>query len=465
MFNGCHSPVKSAASWASALLSLWLVLLCSVASFSRADVHTQTLAQAPVHGVTGNNLRAQINKAVMEGRWLVDVELLQSENVSPNTSAFLPIWQNNTAKRAQLVRLALTEQQFANAVTLNQERGYRLLTHKPYQTQMKSQRILAIWVEHDTNLSRFSSTLAIESRIKRFLSETADVDLSITAYKQETQVFTRAYSSLNDCLDCDRLSASSPFDLGEVSQAIAGILAAKLEYRQRDHAGIPFNLSLNWPTRELLLLLPPHHSHRAVDLLSHTSCIPSEWNSASLMSVSNRVTASYYIEQTWHKPLIPGCAPGLLERRSASAFLYLAAFIEAATGRSSSELVREELAQPFRLFSLAVTEASSPNVLGTGLVASSADIAALLAGVLKGEVLPHRVTQRRLWHRQSVHNNYSFGWQVKGRGQVIAEHSDEHKKAVVLVDRRSKNILVILLRGTVASELFNKFRSDLLDML
>ncbi|MFK8019456.1 MAG: serine hydrolase [Pseudomonadales bacterium] len=404
-------------------------------------------------------LRSMLNEKVLQGDWLVDLKVVSSP------PRLIPKWQANVERQSQLVRFALSEEQFGRASVANTDKGYRLLMHERYQSTAGSTRIAAIWVEQDIQRTRFAGAVRFQQSINKLQSVSPSVNVSVTAYKRKKLVFSRAFEQLAECEECVGLSAAMPFPLGRVSQGVAGVLAARLEYKQMSHSGVPFNLSLDWRTRDLMPLMPAHHTHRPIDLLSHTSCIRPQLIKRKASLEQKRASARSMLERQWNAPLISGCAPGHLQKSSATGFLYLSAFLESATGRSVEELVFEELSAVYNIPSLSAERYGSENILGLGLQSSAPDLALLLARVLNGNIMSARFRDRRFLNQGRGNGRYSFGWRMTSNR--VAELSDDFDgyAARVVVDYRSGNILVMLLSGGVEPASLNSLQAELLALL
>ncbi len=370
----------------------------------------------------------------------------------PESPKFLAAWQDNTHHRNQIIRLRLHRDELRVEQLRNRDKGFRLLASTEY-----GDFTAAVWVEHDAGRSRFAQALNFSAQLEQF-SRRLPGALAVGALQDGDVVFSRGYGERTGTRE--PIHAKTVFPLLDASQAVAGVLALRLEQQQVTTAGVPFNVSLNWNTRDLLPSMPARHTHRPLDLLAHTACLrePNRGHQHSKLGEGLFGTARYL----WDQPLRPACVPGVLSFYTPEGFVLLGAFLEAGLGKPVGDILRQELSEPFNLPGLtAMPDAVNP--LGLDLQASVDDLSRMLALIFNGELLG-RARWRRLWNPANEHNDYVHGWRVQGA--LRAQQADTPSGSVrLLVHPTKRNALLVLSQQSAKPAELDALAMELLTQL
>lgn len=275
--------------------------------------------------------------------------------------------------------------------------------------------------------------------------------------------------------------AETVYSIGSVSKPIGAALALKLEDEGRLRNGTAFTLDLDQPTSSYLtdirnasgqgaVSLPAFHTHTVRQLLSHIGCVAGS-SGSTIPDIANQTThyasAIDAVQSIWNTGLVTKmsnaglpegesndgpCIQGKTWSYSTPGFVFIAAVLESATGRTFNQLLRDELSVPYGLSSIRVQYAlptlppnddrASPydkdnnkisyrddswKVPGSGIEIHAVDLARFGWKVLDGEILNPDVRDNRLWRRVEAINpnpGYALGWGVTtdGNSRRIAEH-------------------------------------------
>ena len=198
--------------------------------------------------------------------------------------------------------------------------------------------------------------------------------------------------------------------------------------------------------------LPSHHTHRVIDLFSHLACIP-HYAGSPEVAVRHYPRAAHVLEQLWGTGLLSGCTVGTSTRYSTHAYTYAAAVLEAATGKSSADLVREEIAGPLGLklraqygepipvedgeratqydinYQPVPMEDNSWKVLGGGMESTAVDLVRFGWAVLQGEVVSPASRDTLLWSSVAPGATFGVGWRLRSsRLGAVAEHDGAERR-------------------------------------
>ena len=226
-----------------------------------------------------------------------------------------------------------------------------------------------------------------------------------------------------------KVNENHVFRLASVSKWVAGVMALKLEEQGK--------INLNAKANSIIPELPAHHTSRVIDYLSCRGGIrhygettspqsPTGW---SQTVVNNAIET---LPKLWHDPLING---GGGYHYSTHGYVFLAALVEQATGRTTPQLVGDLLRNPYGLSSLRTEDLSnsstnrvklyqrssndSSNIevpadnltwkyLGGGLEATPLDLLKLGMKVCDKQVISNSSLQRMM-KRIEFDNGYALG--------------------------------------------------------
>ena len=435
--------------------------------------------------------REAVNAAILKGLWLVDIAVTQtSQGLS-----FAGVWHENKRKRSQIVRSNISQANFAELNILNQDKGFKLLRHTLVDT-MAGARVSAIWVEDSIERTRYKNRTALDALLTHYLSQNKIAGVSLSISKNGTAIYTRGHGFAHK-EQGQRAHANTVYSLGAVSQAVSGVLALRLEEQGQLRDGVPINFSLSWPTAYLLLGIPTHHAHTLEQLFAHSACLDNiqERALAANFRESNGLLSSRrYLKAIWHRPLRKDCELGRTASYSLQGYVFAAAVIEMATGKSVYSLFRNELYLPFGLQSFGFRGVQQQRAACAGSLRScyaqsyrfdgqpidqAVDLQPLAEGMegsvialqtfvelLHGnDILSSKARDKRLWSSFSPHSRYGLGWQVAAGG-VVQQSSDTHRGSVrLIVNRKNKYSIALLSNQQSPSEVLDKLVTDIQRLL
>ncbi|VFM96572.1 MAG: CubicO group peptidase, beta-lactamase class C family [Candidatus Kentron sp. G] len=299
--------------------------------------------------------------------------------------------------------------------------------------------------------------------------------------------------------------AETVYSIGSVSKSIGATLALKLEDEGRLRNGTAFTLNLDQSTSSYLtdiratngqgaVSLPAFHTHTVRQLLSHTGCVAGS-SGSTIPGIANQTThyasAIDAVQSIWDTGLVTKmsnaglpegqsndgpCIQGKTWSYSTPGFVFIAAVLESATGRTFNQLLRDELSVPYGLSGMRVQYAlptlppnddrASPydkdnnkisyrdnswTVPGSGIEIHAVDLARFGWKVLDGEILNPDVRDNRLWRRVDAidpNPGYALGWGVTTDtdSRRIAEHPgmETGGRALLRVYRDDALVIAIL---------------------
>lgn len=374
------------------------------------------------------------NKQVLQGRWLSGLSVEQKRRGPKFTAR----WEKNTERRLQTVRFALPLSEVENADQLMQERGFKLTLKLPY-TQREQQRVTVIWTEADSNRARFAKDLQVDQALKSFLERRRALSLSVVVLAKGKMLFSRGYGGGGNGA---RISSMQSYPLGGVSQAITGVLAARLEQDQSIGADTPINLSLDWRTADLLTDLPSNHQHTVKNLLTHTACLSNTVTSAG------SDTAQAYYDRVARNGLLSSCKVGEGQQYSLSSLALVHRFLSTMSGRTVAELATELLIEPLGLSSLSLMHTG--HYPGAQWRANAHDLARVSQALLDGDLLNKRQLNSRLWSA-SDGSEYGLGWALAG-SRFAAQADDRPNSGHRLLVDRKRNVVIAILSDAPMSQ-------------
>lgn len=387
-------------------------------------------------GLAATAVLAERNQRVLDGFLLATLELVErGEQVR-----FVPVWEKNPKHLGQRVRLDLLPEAFANAKRRYHHQGYRLTWSLEYSSA-SSKKIAAIWTEHESVKVQFRNRVAFEQAIARYRKAVPE-GIAVVATQRGKVVFSRGFGEYQGT----DVYPDTVFPSLAASQAIAGVLAARLEQQKHTAAGVPINLSLDWAIADLLPMMPSRASFSARHVLAHSACIDNgfiEQEGKSGDSTSASVTYSL-ARQVWARQPVAACVPGYLQFYSQPGYLLLAAFLEAATGHTVEDLLQKEISERFSLNSIQVSTDGGGNVLGLGIQSNALDLAGLTNGIFDGSILSLRTSRSRLWSKVSKHSEFGMGWRLGGRRYAQARDDTAASSVRIWVDQRDRDAIIIL---------------------
>ncbi|MEM8499108.1 MAG: serine hydrolase [Pseudomonadota bacterium] len=415
------------------IFSVLLFLLPSPSSAQENEI-------PQVNGLTAKAVLAERNQRVLDGFFLTKLQLVKQGE----QTRFVPAWEKNAGHLGQRVRFDLLPEPFATAKRRYHHQGYRLTWSQEYGVAA-NKRFAAIWTEHDSEKVQFRNKVGFGQAIAGYRNAIPE-GIAVVAIRRAKVVFSRGFGEYQG----SEVYPDTLFPSLSASQAIAGVLAARLEQQKHTAAGVPINLSLDWAIADLLPMMPPRASFSARHLMAHSACVNNSFiDEADLVqgkSGDNRSdTVTYSLaRQVWARPPVAGCVPGYLQFYSQPGYLLLAAFLEAATGQTIEQLLQKEIAERFALNSIQASTDGDGNVLGLGIQSNALDLAGLVNGIFNGSILSLSTSRARLWSQVSRHSEFGLGWRLDGRRYAEARDDTAESSVRIWVDRRDRDAIIIL---------------------
>ena len=246
------------------------------------------------------------------------------------------------------------------------------------------------------------------------------------------------------------------YSAASVSKVIGGTIAVKLQDEGQLRNGRSVSLNLNDTTRSVLtnirqsngnrVTLPARHTHRINQLFSHLGCI--QHYGGPEPSNGHYVRAIDALPDIWNAAFVTPCTVGTNRNYSTHAHTYTAAVLEAVTGRTSAQLIRSEIAEPYGLSTMRAlwggtripsnydravpytnsgfatsTSDNSWKIFGGGIEVSTVDLARFGWKVLNGKIIDATARDNVLWTRVRANQSNGIAWEIRNRdGRRVAEH-------------------------------------------
>lgn len=378
---------------------------------------------------------------------------------------YAAIWEELPKHRAMPIRTNRTADKYREYFYDAFDEGYRQVDLEVYDTPSGLQ-YAGVWIENSFRL-RYKHKKEIDEVVEAYLEEHKLPAISVGIMQDGRMVYKRGFG-LSDVENGYPAHSQTIYGLASISKTVGGVLSAKYATDLDPSTGQPF-LNLDLPTVFYLRCLPRHHTHTVRNLLQHVSGVAHYSNSSPPMPnldglhFTRQFDAS---EAIWDTPLIESCAGGNTSSGrhivgqsfcySTHAFTFVGAALEDVTGRSMSELIKRDIANPLGLSSFrvqfeeetlkhdkdrAVPYADDglpglyPNIswkiLGGGLESNVVDLVLYGDAVRRGSILNARVRDTLLWNEgqavvtgSGVANRlYGLGWYLgTDKTRRIAQH-------------------------------------------
>jgi len=304
--------------------------------------NTRNIQWAQLRNLTRERYQQEVDSRAAAGFRMVDYERYKMGS----KTRYAAIWHKDGGP-SQIIRTNRSKLGYANNFREYRDDGFR-----PVDFERDGSKYGAIWVKVSPRLADYRHRTTIDQKLKSYLDANNIPGLSAGIYHNGQLVYRGGVGKA----DGNKVAhGETIYPLASISKVIGGTLLGRLENRGRRENGQTVNISGSDLTRSHVPAMPTTHSHTLAQLASHTACI-SHYNTSP--GISNQNT--HYSTQLaaaasiWNRPLLTGCTIGASRSYSTHAFTFLGAALEAATGRTVPQLVREELAIPFNLPSLRV---------------------------------------------------------------------------------------------------------------
>jgi CubicO group peptidase (beta-lactamase class C family) len=390
------------------------------------------------------------------------------------------IWVFNKENHASHVRSGRDELAFNNLYRLYRDQGFRLVDFERHETT-KGLRYAGVWIENDDRY-RWAKKRKIDDLISTYRVSSNLPGISVAIIHKGNLVYQRGFGKADSAAGKDA-HGRSVYLLASVSKVIGGTMAVKLENKSPFITRNAVNtLDLSKKTRTYLNQMNARHTHTVEELMAHLGCIwhystgpePPAGHYPTALSAAQQIWGTQPLRNFLNSDsiLVP-CVIGNTERYSTHAFTFLAAVLEQVTGKTTAQLIEDEINKPYGLNSIRVQfenpvllpnydrvvpynrytainySNSSWKALGGGLEGDAVDVAWFGWKVLNGEIVDSTTRENRLWSKFNGTGRYGLSWRVAtATGELtrnIAEHTGKTNGAnsILRVYRDAGDELVI----------------------
>jgi CubicO group peptidase (beta-lactamase class C family) len=368
------------------------------------------------------------------------------------------IWVFNKENHASHVRSGRNELAFNNLYRLYRDQGFRLVDFERHETP-KGLRYAGVWIENDDRY-RWAKKRKIDDLISTYRVSSNLPGISVAIIHKGNLVYQRGFGKADSAAGKDA-HGRSVYLLASVSKVIGGTMAVKLESKS------PFitnnavkTLDLSKKTRTYLNQMNARHTHTVEELMAHLGCIwhyttgpePPDGHYPTALSAAQQIWGTAPLNNFTNSMnrRVP-CVIGDTQLYSTHAFTFLAAVLEQVTGKTTAQLIEDEINKPYGLNSIRVQFEDSvlqPNydrvvpynrdtatnysnsswkALGGGLEADAVDVAWFGWKVLNGEIVDSATRENRLWSKFNGTGKYGLSWRVatatSERTRNVAQHT------------------------------------------
>lgn len=174
----------------------------------------------------------------------------------------------------------------------------------------------------------------------------------VVLYARDGMLVYKKNLGFADVASQTKVNENHVFRLASVSKLLAGVLTLREEEKG--------NINMSTNVSDLLSDIPAHHAYQVRDLVSCRSGVrhynePNSDQSPAGWDQESYATSLDAAEQFWHDPL---AGPIGSYHYSSHGYTILGACLEQATGKSTAQLVKDTLANPHGLGSLAAEDLS-----------------------------------------------------------------------------------------------------------
>ena len=401
-----------------------------------------------LHGLDRDDYQAQLNALTDQGYLVTNFDSYKDGS----TQRYAFICEKRSGFAYQ-VRSDRTELEYANLWREYRDKGFRLVDFECYATSAGT-RYAGIWIENDKRYD-YDKKNTLDNLISKYLSDNNLPGISVAVVRNGEMIYRRGFGFADK--EAGKVAHGESIYLsGSVSKIFGGTLAVKLQDEGKLRNGTAVSLNLNNTTKSYLtnvaktdgtkVTLPSKHTHTIAQLCAHLACIHhyETGPEPSLVQYNKAIDA---LTQIWNANLLPSCTIGTNRNYSTHAFTYLAAVLEKVTNRSSAQLVKSELADPYGLETLRSQFSSSSipanydrakpyndnntgtsygnnswKVFGGGIECSAVDMAWFGWKLLDGKIVKPDARDNILWKKVIPGQSTAIAWEMgSDNGRRIAD--------------------------------------------
>ena len=438
------------------------------------------------HNLTRDQYQAEVGDKVSEGFIMIDFESW------PTTKGkrYAAIWERKSGY-AQIIRTNRSQLAFINLWNQYKDEGFRLVDF-----EHNGDRYSGIWLENAVRY-RHPQKSSFDRLVEKYRSDNNLPSISVTMIHNDNIIYRRGFG-FADLNTGKKAHSETIYPAASVSKVIGATLAAKLEANQKLSDGRIFQLDLSDQTEEYLgdIGLPSQHTHTIEQLFSHLACIAHYSTTPAIANQTNHYSQAIEAAKSiWKTGLVQKCKIGTTRSYSTPSFTLAAAALEAATGRTITQLLNDELFTPHNLKMRVHFATSTPQTdynraipynsrnspvsyadnswkaIGGGIETSSYQLTNFGWQILKGKIVSPYVRDNRLWNRINPSQRSGLGWSViTTESRRVAEHSgswtgarsfirvyrDDNLVISIMSNRRDHSIDdVRVLTANLADTIFN----------
>ncbi len=332
---------------------------------------------------------------------------------------YAAIWIENKNGRGWKALRDMTAESYGNNWARFNDAGYRLSDFEMYETA-SGWRYAGVWRQNSERPSwslRDEVDTYLEGQMQQF-----NIPGMTVVIAQDGQIKYMRGLGYADINDGKIATSKTVYRLASVSKAVAGVITMRLVEKGE--------FTLGTTTRSLVPSLPAHHTHTIRQLVSNRAGVGHyDENGSSNAQYNTALAATVFFRAN---PLV--CAPGTCYYYSTHGYTLLGAAMEAATGKTVGQIVRDEITTPYNLPTLRAENRSLPDpnraavyksdttvnqevtadniswkVLGGGLESSAYDLARFGMKLADGTILSN-TSRTTLWTKPDNLKNYALGW-------------------------------------------------------
>ncbi|MEZ4425256.1 MAG: serine hydrolase [Gemmatimonadota bacterium] len=290
-----------------------------------------------VRGMDSTAFRQRIQTQSAAGFQVIDVESYETSG----GQRYAAVWEAKDPARGWAVEFGRDLNGFLNDHRRYEDQGMRLVDYESYTTAA-GPRYAGVWAENDDRYD-MPFRMAIDTVLTTYVTTNPVPGVSVVVMR-DGEVLYRGGAGQADRAAQKDAHSGTLYPTASVAKAIAATLAVRLESR-----GL---IDLTRRTSDYVSVPNASHTHTLEQLLSKTGCV---WHYPQgpepperFYMLRDSVIAQYSATDS----IMTGCIPGSHYHYSTHGFTFVGAALEKVTGKDIVQLLRDEIVEPFGLWSL-----------------------------------------------------------------------------------------------------------------
>jgi CubicO group peptidase (beta-lactamase class C family) len=363
------------------------------------------------------------------------------------------IWIENKNNRGWYEYRDMTSKQFGDKWLQLRDAGYRVINYEVYPIA-NGWRYAGVW-RQNSDRQNWELKSDVDALLQEHFDEFDIPGMSVAIAQNGQFLYLRGFGYAD--IDDDVIASSSTiYRLASISKAVGGAISMRLAADNQ--------LDLDAPSSDYIPGLPAHHTHIVEETISNRSGIGHYEDYPSV--VDDYGTALEAAMELWDDPLV--YTPGSGYKYSTHAYTFLGASMEGAVNQSITQIVENQLTDPFNLNTLRVEDRDVPNskratlystsndevtpddlswkVLGGGLESSAYDLARF-GNKLLNETIMSETWLNEMWTPPDGSNNYAMGWNTgtEDGTPVVAKSGAQNGARSYIRMYPEKGIVIVVL--------------------